>query len=134
LGAKSPAVTAILNFLIPGLGFVYIGTTLFVIGGLVEIFFSIIEAGLLLVYPVPAALWLLSLGAAFAWAILGYGAAESFNGKLPMHPPQPPQPQPLASPQVVPSKQIAEAKFCRYCGEGNRTDAVFCERCGKKIG
>jgi len=128
---KNPAVTAILNFLIPGLGFVYIGTTLFVIGGLVEIFFSIIETGLLLVYPVPPALWLLSVGAAFAWAILGYGAAESFNGKLPMNLPRSPQ---LQVPQSTPSMQNAEVKFCRYCGEGNKTDAAFCERCGKKIG
>lgn len=48
-------------------------------------------------------------------------------------PPPPPQPQPLASPQVAPSTQTAETKFCRYCGEGNKTDAVFCERCGRRI-
>ena len=23
--------------------------------------------------------------------------------------------------------------FCRYCGAGNKIDAAFCERCGKKI-
>jgi hypothetical protein len=49
-------------------------------------------------------------------------------------PPPPPQPQPLASPQVAPSTQVAETKFCRYCGYGNKTDAAFCEKCGKKIG
>jgi hypothetical protein len=24
--------------------------------------------------------------------------------------------------------------FCRYCGEKNQDDAVFCEKCGKRIG
>jgi ribosomal protein L40E len=26
-----------------------------------------------------------------------------------------------------------EKKFCRYCGTENNKDAVFCEKCGKKI-
>jgi len=25
----------------------------------------------------------------------------------------------------------AEKKFCRYCGKGNKGDAVYCEYCGK---
>ncbi len=27
----------------------------------------------------------------------------------------------------------AEKRFCQYCGAENRTDAVFCQKCGKKI-
>jgi hypothetical protein len=27
-----------------------------------------------------------------------------------------------------------EKKFCRYCGAEQKSDAVFCEACGKKIG
>ena len=26
-----------------------------------------------------------------------------------------------------------EKKFCRYCGTENKSDAAFCEKCGKKI-
>lgn len=26
-----------------------------------------------------------------------------------------------------------EKKYCRYCGTENRSDAVFCEKCGKEI-
>ena len=26
-----------------------------------------------------------------------------------------------------------EIKFCRYCGTENTSDALFCEKCGKKI-
>lgn len=28
----------------------------------------------------------------------------------------------------------SEMFFCRYCGTQNKTDAIFCEKCGKKIG
>jgi len=31
-------------------------------------------------------------------------------------------------------KEESENKFfCRYCGAENQGDAVFCEKCGKKI-
>jgi ribosomal protein L40E len=33
---------------------------------------------------------------------------------------------------VQPSVSI-EKKYCRYCGTENKKDAVFCEKCGKKI-
>jgi len=39
--------------------------------------------------------------------------------------PPPPPPSLVATPE--------EKKFCRYCGTENKTDAIFCEKCGKKI-
>jgi hypothetical protein len=48
-----------------------------------------------------------------------------------------PLPSPLAPilPPPPPPSLIAssEKKFCRYCGTENKTDAVFCEKCGKRI-
>lgn len=48
---------------------------------------------------------------------------------------------PLTVQEPVPSPPIElyheepeEMKFCRYCGAETKTDAVFCEKCGKKIG
>jgi ribosomal protein L40E len=35
-------------------------------------------------------------------------------------------PQPLASASV-------QKKYCRYCGAENKSDAAFCEKCGKQI-
>ena len=32
-----------------------------------------------------------------------------------------------------PSISTTEKKFCRYCGTENSEDAIFCEKCGKKI-
>jgi len=36
------------------------------------------------------------------------------------------------SPSAAPTVSV-EKKFCRYCGAENKSDAVFCEKCGKKI-
>ena len=37
-----------------------------------------------------------------------------------------------------PSKPTSVMKsiivYCRYCGEANKSDAVFCQKCGKSIG
>lgn len=38
----------------------------------------------------------------------------------------PPQPPPLVTAPI-------EKKYCRYCGAENRHDAVFCEKCAKKL-
>ena len=36
---------------------------------------------------------------------------------------------------LLPSPPVVEGrKFCRYCGVESKTDAVFCEICGKQIG
>lgn len=43
-----------------------------------------------------------------------------------------PPPPPRASPQTAPS-QNAEVRFCRYCGEATKPDAVFCEKCGRPV-
>lgn len=40
--------------------------------------------------------------------------------------PVPPPPEPVAITE--------EKRFCRYCGAEQKSDAVFCEKCGKKIG
>jgi len=42
---------------------------------------------------------------------------------------------PTRPPVPPPEVQIAkeEKRFCRYCGTENKTDADFCEKCGKRI-
>lgn len=39
---------------------------------------------------------------------------------------------PTAAPPPAPTVSV-EKKFCRYCGAENITDAIFCEKCGKKL-
>jgi ribosomal protein L40E len=39
-----------------------------------------------------------------------------------------------AIPHLPQSAQSVPSKFCRFCGTGNKGDAVFCERCGRQIG
>jgi len=48
-----------------------------------------------------------------------------------------PTPAPVSAPvplSTVPTVISEGKKFCRYCGAENKTDADFCEKCGKKIG
>lgn len=45
-----------------------------------------------------------------------------------------PTPVPVPPLPSVPVATSDEKKFCRYCGVENKIDAVFCEKCGKKIG
>jgi len=36
--------------------------------------------------------------------------------------------------ETVPMTDITDVKYCRYCGNKNPSDSLFCEKCGKKIG
>jgi ribosomal protein L40E len=42
----------------------------------------------------------------------------------------------LSAPSLepAPATRAEEKKYCRYCRAENKTDADFCERCGRKIG
>lgn len=41
--------------------------------------------------------------------------------------------EPSAGQEQSPIKR-EESFFCRYCGTENEPDAVYCEKCGKKVG
>lgn len=41
---------------------------------------------------------------------------------------------PPVPPPTMPSVVVEEKRFCRYCGAENKRDAVFCEKCARKIG
>lgn len=52
-------------------------------------------------------------------------------------PPATPEQKTLPSLPTTPSVPIAlseEKRFCRYCGAEQKSDAVFCDACGKRIG
>lgn len=52
----------------------------------------------------------------------------------PTPPAPPPQPPSATTPEPpVPVSVSVEKMYCRYCGTENKTDAVFCVKCGKKI-
>jgi uncharacterized membrane protein len=68
---------------------------------------------------------------AIAWilAAAGFFSIKTPTTQLPVAV-SPSAPMPPPSPPVPVS---VEKKYCRYCGTENSTDAVFCEKCGKKI-
>jgi len=119
---KNPWVAATLNFLIPGIGFIYLGTTPFIIGGAVLFIFGILETAIAWSTILDPLTLTLSFLFAFFWAALGYVAAEYVNKRMP-------PPAPVVPPAPPPSLKI----HCLYCGAENPTDAVFCQKCGKKI-
>lgn len=133
---KNPWITAILNFLIPGIGFIYLGTTPFVIGGAVLFIFGILETAITwstILDPLTIALSFLF---AFFWAALGYIAAEYVNKHMPSPTPAVP-PEPLRAPAPsppapTPASTTPPKIHCVYCGAENPTDAIFCQKCGKK--
>lgn len=66
-----------------------------------------------------------------AWilAAVGFFSIKTPTTQLPaVMPPSAPAPPPAPSVPVS-----VEKKYCRYCGTENSTDAIFCEKCGKKI-
>jgi ribosomal protein L40E len=64
------------------------------------------------------------------WQYLGKPHVKAFLGVT--------QSQPIIQESITPQKEEKmvgkEAIFyCRYCGAENKTDAVFCEKCGKQL-
>ena len=73
---KNPLIAAILNFLFPGLGFVYLSTPEFVILGSILFFIDLILSIVFITVPL---FWLIGFCLSFFWAILGYISAEYVN-------------------------------------------------------
>lgn len=71
----------------------------------------------------------------------GMAGTELARRKRQVATPFPPSPIPVPPPSTLPvppsSVPVAPSggkKFCRFCGGENKTDAIFCEKCGKRIG
>jgi hypothetical protein len=65
----------------------------------------------------------------FAIAVIGGGALwrAGIEARKSAYITEPSTPSP---PEVT---QSAPRKYCRYCGADIRSDAVFCEKCGKRL-
>jgi len=129
---KNPWVAAALNFLIPGIGFIYLGTTPFIIGGAVLFIFGILETAITWSTILDPLTLTLSFLFAFFWAALGYVATEYVNKRMPLPAPVVP-PEPLRAPAPPPPTPPSPKIHCVYCGAENPADAIFCQKCGKKI-
>ena len=83
---KNPWVTAILNFLFYGLGFIYIGTTEYIIIGIILAIIGILLTIISLPFMVNAYMMVLifitSIGFSCIFAVLGYVLTEKYNEKV----------------------------------------------------
>lgn len=93
---KNPFVTAILNFLWPGLGFIYLGTTRFIIGGIILCILVLIPSVLTWSDPLDPFSIMFSLVFGCFWAFVGLIATDRFNKS--MRPPTPVEPPHLTPP------------------------------------
>jgi len=82
------------------------------------------EANAVIPFIVMNLFWLVVV-----WSYLSQSHVKKYLNQIPIPPPQMPVPPP--SPVSVATS--GEKRFCRYCGAENKQDAVFCEKCGKKI-
>ena len=76
---KKGWIASILNFFLPGTGFIYIGTPLMIFGGILLFICEIIIS--FLVDWSDIKVWLIGFFGSFSYAILGYAAAEIYNQK-----------------------------------------------------
>lgn len=77
------------------------------------------------------------------WGYLTRPHVKQYLNKIPTPPPTPvpvfnAEPkttysEPTLSPQPAPIAKSDVEKFCRYCGTEQKSDAVFCEKCGKHL-
>lgn len=140
---KNPLIVATLNFLIPGIGFIYLGTAPFIIGGFVLFIATIIVTGL--TWNIfDSFVMLLSLVFACLWAILGLIATDYVNKSmqpslpvkpletLRIKPPIQPVTEDVSRPKKVVHK-IEKRIHCIHCGEELPSHAAYCRKCGKKV-
>jgi len=72
----------------------------------------------------------------FTWGYLMQPHVKQYLNQIPT-PPTTPVPAPSTLPVPPPPEPVAtpeEKRFCRYCGAEQKSDAVFCEKCGRKVG
>lgn len=86
---KNPAITAVLNFFLPGLGFTYLGSPFFIVTGIA--FFALIVAAMVVGAASPAkatsiadiADAVVSLCIDLIWAAISWEVTNLFNAAQP---------------------------------------------------
>ncbi|RKX71191.1 hypothetical protein DRP43_02685 [candidate division TA06 bacterium] len=125
MNKKSSIKAFILNFLFPGIGFVYINANFIItITGILLFLVTILEPFSLYMfqkgntsivlfdietYKINIVVWLIQR---LLFGLFGYGLAVFSNNR---------------------SKNSQDEIFCWYCGTINKQNANFCLNCGKKL-
>jgi len=136
MNKKSPLVAALLNFILPGIGFIYIGGGYFISGGILVFFVSIISSmsGLISSSSNTENLFLSILAGltqCVAFSILGYGIAIMHNSIV--------ENSKKLSESTEKEQSVNSGKtndnviFCSKCGEKITDDSIFCKKCGNKV-
>jgi hypothetical protein len=81
---KNPAITAVLNFFLPGLGFTYLGSPFFIVAGVAFFVLLIVAMGLSAESnPATAADIAVTIGIDLVWAAISWEVTNLFNAAQP---------------------------------------------------
>lgn len=124
---KKPWLAALLNFILPGLGFIYVGTVGWIVGGIILIVVTLVGKFTPVVWPITGA-GIPQISGWFVLALLTspicqYGAKRrnrKIGDKAKLTEAQPPPP-------------ITYRDKCPFCGLEIQPEDVFCPNCGRKI-
>ncbi len=83
---KNPAISAVLNFFLPGLGFTYLGSPIFIVTGIA--FFVCVLIGAIAVIQADLGVEAVAadIGAALAFAAISWEVTNLFNAAQPKSP------------------------------------------------
>ena len=130
LKMKKPWLAALLNFILPGLGFIYVGTVGWIIGGIILLLFTLSGKYTPVVWLVTGA----GIPEISAWFVLALFttpiciyAVNRRNRKIKN------KAKSTHAPPLTPAPQLPTTTVCPRCGAELRAGAKFCHRCGAKV-
>ncbi len=83
---KNPAVTAVLNFFLPGIGFTYLGSPIFIATGIAFFACTVLSAALSSEAGLSAGSIAADIGALLALAAISWEVTNLFNATCPTNP------------------------------------------------
>jgi hypothetical protein len=76
---KNPAITAVLNFFLPGLGFTYLGSPFFIVAGIAFFVLLVIGVAISSESQTKAADIAVTIGLDLVWASISWEVTNLFN-------------------------------------------------------
>ena len=83
---KNPAITAVLNFFLPGLGFTYLGSPFFIVAGVAFFALLVVAAAVSADNQTKAADIAVTIGIDLVWAAISWEVTNLFNAAQPKAP------------------------------------------------
>ena len=80
---KNPAITAVLNFFLPGLGYTYLGSPFFIVAGVAFFVLLLVAVAISPEGQTRAADIAVTIGIDLVWAVISWEVTNLFNAAQP---------------------------------------------------